>query len=59
MSHHIVRNLMYISRANQTVIWFTLTPDSSGVNSNTLVDIQEVIQSVRQHALTTWGYNKP
>ena len=45
-------------RGSSTTLWFTLSPSTTKLTEQTILDIRKIRTKVQTHAHTFWGYSK-
>ena len=48
---------IYQQTDNGCVIWFTLNPETTGIDCRTMTDLVKVENVIKSHAKAYWGYN--
>ena len=58
LNHLIIMNAVYLETGDGGAIWFTLNPETTGINWITMRDVLKMVDVIKFHATDNWGYNE-
>ena len=58
LKYLLIQNRMYQAHPNGSVIWFTLNPETTGIDCRTMTDLLKIVLIIKSHAKAHWGYNQ-
>ena len=58
LNHLRIMHSVYLETGGGGAIWFTLNPETTGINWITLRDVLKMVDVIKVHATDNWGYNE-
>ena len=58
LDHLIIMHRVYLETGDGGAIWFTLNPETTGINRITMRDVLKTIDVIKSHAKDNWGYSE-